>query len=156
MSLSGSPLPAIDPVIVTARVKRNIEDAFDLYTREVSSWWPLDRFSFGGDQALSLHFEPYVGGRFFERFRDGREHTTGRILAWEPPRRFVYTWKHDDWSADTEIEVRFVAEADDLTRLEIEHRAWERLGEAGPENRDGYANGWPTVISCFADYAGKA
>ena len=65
MSLSGSPLPAIDPVIVTARVKRNIEDAFDLYTREVSSWWPLDRFSFGGDQALGLHFEPYVGGRFF-------------------------------------------------------------------------------------------
>ena len=46
--------------------------------------------------------------------------------------------------------------ADDVTRLEIEHRAWERLGEAGPDNRDGYANGWPTVIACFADYAGQA
>jgi hypothetical protein len=62
------PRPAnIEPVRVTVRVRRGIEDAFDLFTRDVGQWWPLDRASFGGDRAHELHFEPFVGGRFCAR-----------------------------------------------------------------------------------------
>ena len=149
--------PDVEPVRMTVRVRRNIEDAFDLFTRDIGSWWPLDRASFGGDRASELYMEPFVGGRFYERYIDGEEHTGGRVLRWEPPRLVSYSWQHDDWSAPTEVEVRFIEEEATVTRVELEHRAWERLGgELGDRMRDTYNNGWPTVIACFAMFAGAA
>ena len=145
-----------EPVRVTVRVERAIEDAFALFTRDVGSWWPLDRASFGGDRASEVHFEPFEGGRFYERYTDGEEHTGGHVLRWEPPDLLAYTWRHDDWSAPTEVEVRFFAEGPELTRVELEHRAWERLGELAEPMRDMYRNGWTTVISCYVSYAGAA
>ena len=146
----------VEPVRMTVRVRRNIEDAFDIFTRDIGSWWPLDKASFGGDRASELHFEPYVGGRFYERYKDGEEHTGGRVLRWEPPRLVAYTWQHDDWSAPTEVEVKFIEEGPTVTRVELEHRAWERLGDLADRMRDMYNNGWPTVITCFASFAGAA
>jgi uncharacterized protein YndB with AHSA1/START domain len=146
----------VEPVRMTVRVRRNIEDAFDLFTREVGSWWPLEKASFGGDRASEVYFEPFVGGRFYERYVDGEEHTGGVVLRWEPPRLVAYTWRHDDWSAPTEVEVRFIAEGPAVTRVELEHRAWERLGPVAELMRDMYRNGWPAVISSFASIAGPA
>jgi hypothetical protein len=36
-----------------------------------------------------------------------------------------------------------------LTRVELEHRAWERLGPTAERMCEMYNNGWPTVITCF-------
>jgi uncharacterized protein YndB with AHSA1/START domain len=146
----------IEPVRMTVRVRRNIEDAFDLFTRDIGSWWPLDKASFGGDRASELHFEPYVGGRFYERYKDGQEHSAGRVLRWEPPRLVAYSWQHDDWSAPTEVEMRFIDEEPGVTRVELEHRAWDRLGDLADRMRNMYNSGWPTVITCFASFAGAA
>ena len=156
MTLSGPSPRDVEPVRITVRVRRSIEDAFDLFTRDIGSWWPLDKASFGGERACELHFEPFVGGRFYERYTDGEEHTGGRVLRWEPPRLVAYTWQHDDWSAPTEVEVRFIEEAPDLTKVELEHRAWERLGDLADRMRGMYNNGWPTVMTCFASFAGAA
>ena len=146
----------VEPVRMTVRVRRNIEDAFDIFTRDIGSWWPLDKASFGGDRASELHFEPYVGGRFYERYKDGEEHTGGWVLRWEPPRLVAYTWQHDDWSGPTEVEVKFIEEGPTVTRVELEHRAWEQLGDLADRMRDMYNNGWPTVITCFATFVGAA
>jgi uncharacterized protein YndB with AHSA1/START domain len=156
MTHSEAPAPRVEPVRVMVRVRRNIEDAFDLFTRDIGAWWPLGRASFGGDRASELHMEPFVGGRFYERYVDGEEHTGGRVLRWEPPRLVAYTWQHDDWSAPTEVEVRFIEEAPLLTRVELEHRSWERLGPVAERMRDMYNSGWPTVIGCFVQLAGAA
>jgi uncharacterized protein YndB with AHSA1/START domain len=156
MTTSEPAAQDVQPIRITVQVRRNIQDAFDLFTRDVGSWWPLDKASFGGDRACELHFEPFVGGRFYERYIDGEEHTGGWVLRWEPPQLLVYTWQHDDWSAATEVEVRFVEEGPSLTRVELEHRAWERLGPAASQMRDMYDNGWPTVMACFASFAAAA
>lgn len=147
---------SIAPVRVTVRVRRGIEDAFDLFTRDVGQWWPLDRASFGGDRARELHFEPFAGGRFYERYTDGEEHAAGQVLRWEPPRCIAYTWQHDNWAGPTEVEVRFIAEAPGVTRVELEHRAWDRLGAIAAEMREMYENGWPAVMGCFESLAGAA
>jgi hypothetical protein len=80
---SDSRRDRVDAVRVEARVRRSIDDAFDLFTRDVGAWWPLDRASFGGDRALEVHFEPYVGGRFYEALhRRRRTHRwTGAALG---------------------------------------------------------------------------
>jgi Activator of Hsp90 ATPase homolog 1-like protein len=146
----------VEPIRMTVRVRRSVEEAFDLFTRDVGTWWPLDRFTFGPGRSKEAHIEPFIGGRFYERFADGEEHTSGHVLVWNPPFSLTFTWQHHEWAAPTEIEVRFVAEETKVTRVELEHRAWERLGTFGRESREQYANGWPTVLGCYRDSAGAA
>ena len=80
-------------VLVDARA----EEAFRVFTEEAGSWWPLASHSLLDGRATSLHFEPRVGGRVFERAPDGAEADWGRLLVWEPPSRFAMTWEIGEW-----------------------------------------------------------
>jgi uncharacterized protein YndB with AHSA1/START domain len=146
----------IEPIRMTVRVRLRIEDAFALFTADIATWWPLQTHSFGGERAAELRIEPRVGGRFYERYVDGEEHTAGHVLEWDPPRVISFTWQHDDWIAPTDVVVRFYPEDGDVTRVELEHRAWERLGLLAVESRTTYANGWSKVLGRFVDAAGPA
>lgn len=131
-------------------VPGNPDVAFDLFTSGIERWWPLKQgISYGGARTVSIHLEPHVGGRFFERFDDGDELEVGRVLDCTPPDRVVFTWTAPGWPAQTEVEVRFMATGDD-TRVALEHRLFERLGPDGESFRDRFAGGWPTVLECFA------
>ena len=68
------------------------------------------------------------------------------MLAWEPPGRLVLAWNILNADAEpTEVEMRFVPEGDG-TRVELEHRGWERLAEGGAEKRANYDTGWDFVL----------
>ena len=71
----------------------------------------------------------------------------GEVLVWDPPRRIVYSWHLRRSREDaTEVEIRFVATSGSTTRVEIEHRGWERLGSEGPTWRDRNHGGWQTLL----------
>lgn len=146
----------IEPIRLSTRVRRGIEETFELFALSMTAWWPFDRFSFAVDRALEVHLEPFEGGRFYERYRDGQEHQIGEVLRWDPPSGITFTWKHADWAAPTEIDVRLIAEGTTSTRVELEHRSWDRLGAVGVQIRDQYLSGWPTVLACFTRAAGAA
>jgi uncharacterized protein YndB with AHSA1/START domain len=134
----------------TIHVKRSIEDAFRLFTRDIGEWWPLkEGYSFGGDRADQIHLEARQGGRLFERYTDGEEYDVGTVTACTPPSRVVITWKAPDWDAPTEVEVRFTTEGDG-TRVDLEHRGWERAGAAAEKQSTGYGQGWDTVLARYA------
>ena len=46
----------------------------------------------------------------------------------------------------TEVEIRFVPLSAGETRVEIEHRGWERLGSEGQTWRDRNRGGWETLL----------
>ena len=95
--------------------------------------------------------EDPVGGRLYERRHDGGEADWGRVLAWEPPTRLLLAWSpNPERPAPTEVEVRFLAVEAGRTRVELEHRGWERLGELAAQARDSYRDGWPTVLDAYA------
>ena len=153
----SEPIPdLIEPIRLSTRVRRDIEATFDLFTGDLTGWWPSDRFSFAPGRVAEVIMEPFAGGRFYERYTDGGEYTIGEVLAWDRPTAVTFTWRHHEWAAPTEVSVRFVAEDPLVTRVDLEHRAWERLGTLGRESRAQYANGWPTVLGCFAQVAGEA
>jgi hypothetical protein len=91
-----------------------------------------------------------VGGRIYERTPDGVEHDWGEVTVWSPPRRLVYLWHLRRDRADaTEVEIRFTATSPGTTRVEIEHRGWERLGSAAGTWRDQNRAGWQTLLPHF-------
>jgi uncharacterized protein YndB with AHSA1/START domain len=144
----------IEPVVVAVEVGRGVEEAFGVFTNEIASWWPVTDHSVEADRVEAVVLEGRVGGRLYERWRDGRESDWGRVLAWEPPSRLVLSWSpNPERSATTEVEVRFTALEADHTRVELEHRGWERLGDLAAEIRGNYREGWPGVLDSFATAA---
>jgi uncharacterized protein YndB with AHSA1/START domain len=144
----------IQPVLVAIDVRRGIEEAFQVFTAEIGAWWPVAAHSVEPDKVETVVLEGRVGGRLYERWHDGGEVDWGRVLAWEPPARLVLSWSPSlERRAATEVEVRFQAVEPDHTRVELEHRGWERLGDLAAQARSSYEGGWPGVLDAFAGAA---
>ena len=138
----------LEPVRLSVRVPRPVAEAFEIFTRRTSEWWPHDRQTFRAGFASESIIEPRVGGRFYERYVDGSEFTIGLVTLWQPPHAVGFTWKHPDWPESTDVVVRFSPEGADSTLVELEHRGFERLAE-GRDWRERYANGWPAVMDAY-------
>ncbi|HEY5116267.1 MAG TPA: SRPBCC domain-containing protein, partial [Nakamurella sp.] len=105
---------------------------------------------------LRIVLQGGVGGRIFERTPDGVEHAWGEVTGWDPPRRLAYLWHlRRDRSDATEVEIRFVARGDSGTRIEIEHRGWERLGTSGEQWREQNAAGWNSLLPHYIAAVGE-
>ena len=140
---------AVEAVKKSLVVKCSPERAFEVFTREIGSWWPTHTHSIGGEKITEVVFEEQVGGRIFERHSDGGEGEWGRVFAWEPPTRFVMSWYPGKDAAEaTELEIRFAPEGDG-TRVDLEHRGWEILGKNATETRNNYDGGWGTVLGFY-------
>lgn len=105
--------------------------AFEVFTAEIDRWWRRGlKYRHAAGRGF-IHLEPRVGGRLFEQ-HDGPPVTVvecGRVLAWDPPARLVFTWRNATFSEteSTEVEVTFVATASGGTQVTVRHRGWETL-----------------------------
>jgi uncharacterized protein YndB with AHSA1/START domain len=86
--------------------------------RGYRKWWPKGP-SFNNKDQLDINLEGRVGGRLYERYTDGSEFVIGRITAYQPPVKVAFTWRAPSLEADTEVEVRFFADGDGGTRIEL-------------------------------------
>ncbi len=152
----------------TARVQREIvvsapvDLAFRVFTEQFGDFKPREHNMLGVAIAETV-FEPRVGGHIYDRGVDGSECRWARVLAYEPPNRVVFSWDiSPQWQVETnpdnasEVEVRFVAETPDRTRVELEHRNLERHGPGWEAVRSGVDSegGWPLYLSRYAALLG--
>jgi uncharacterized protein YndB with AHSA1/START domain len=148
----------IAPVRKSIRVKASQAHAFEVFTSGLARWWPRTH-SIGSAPAKTVAMETRLGGRWYELGEDGAETTVGKILAWEPPHRFVVSWDiNSKWKPDStvssEVEVKFLADGPDATRVELEHRKFEALGEEGGQKLRGDVDGgWPKMLEHFRNEA---
>jgi len=115
--------------------------AFELFVDQ-ERWWPIKTHHLAQPAGERAVLEPFVGGRWYEVSSDGNETDWGRVLAFEPPRRILLSWQMSaDWTHEpdpersSEIEVTFIAEADNRTRLVYEHRHLERYADQAKQMR---------------------
>jgi uncharacterized protein YndB with AHSA1/START domain len=139
-------------------VEAPLERAFSVFTEEFDSIKPRDHNMLDVDIAESV-FEPREGGRIYDRGVDGSECQWARVLAYEPPNRVVFSWDiNPQWQVESdlektsEVEVRFIAETPERTRVELEHRNLGRHGEGWEGMREGVGSegGWPLYLDRFA------
>jgi uncharacterized protein YndB with AHSA1/START domain len=138
-----------DPLTLSFEVAGPPDRAFALWTDRIDTWWPSDHTVTGRDDARVV-LESGVGGRIFERTPDGDEYDWGEVTVWDPPARLDYLWHlRRDRGDATEVSVRFVAQDDRTTRIEIEHSGWERLGAEAEVWRDRNQDGWRSLAPHF-------
>jgi uncharacterized protein YndB with AHSA1/START domain len=144
-------------------VEAPIERAFSVFTTGFGSFKPPEHNILGVDIAETI-FEAREGGHVYDRGVDGSECRWARVLAYEPPHRVVISWDiSPQWQIETDIEktsevdVRFIAETPNRTRVELEHRNLDRHGNGWDAVRDGVdgESGWPLYLRRFADVAAK-
>jgi uncharacterized protein YndB with AHSA1/START domain len=143
-------------------VEAPLERAFRAFTEEFDRIKPREHNLLDVEIAESV-FEPREGGRVYDRGTDGSKCEWARVLAYEPPNRIVFSWDigpqwqiETDLSKTSEVEVRFIPEGNERTRVELEHRHLDRHGDGWEGMREGVAgdDGWPLFLGRFADVTG--
>jgi uncharacterized protein YndB with AHSA1/START domain len=140
-------------------VEAPLESAFEVFTADIGSWFPSE-YNLLETEIAERVFEPRVGGHVYDRGTDGAECHWARVLAYEPPTRVVISWDISPrWQIETdpektsEIEVHFIAETPQRTRVELEHRNLDRHGDGWEQTREsvGGEGGWPGCLRKFAE-----
>lgn len=157
-----NPTVSIAPVRKSVVVQATPQRAFEVFTARIDCWWPKSH-GIGATPIRESVIEPFVGGRWYTKCEDGSEVVVGHVRVWQPGAHFVVTWEISAaWKPDarvalaSEVAVRFIAETDGRTRVELEHRNFERMGAAeGETMRKGVNGGWPTLLGLFATEASK-
>ncbi len=151
-------------VTETITVEAPVERAFHVFTQEMASWWPPEHHLIQGTLE-EMVVEPRAGGAIYNVATDGSRCQWARVLAYEPPQRFVFSWDiSTDWTVETdlartsEVEVRFVAESPSRTRVELEHRHIDRHGDRWESMREavGSDGGWRVGLARFAERVRQA
>ena len=136
-----------------------IAHAFKTFTQRFGDFKPPEH-NLLASPITRTAFDTRVGGHIYDVAEDGSECRWARILAFEPPDRVVFSWDiSPNWQLEvdprnaSEVEVRFVAETPERTRVELEHRHLDRHGEGWEGVREGVADdaGWHLYLARFAD-----
>ena len=143
----------------TLTAPTSVERAFEQFTYGMASWWPPE-YTWAGDVLETIGMEPQMNGRCFERGPHNFTCDWGRVVAWEPPYRVAFTWQispnrqpEPDPAKASDVEVRFIVEGASTTRVEFEHRNFQRHGEGALEYFRALdsSRGWTYILDSYME-----
>ncbi|MGR3616375.1 MAG: SRPBCC domain-containing protein [Paracoccaceae bacterium] len=133
--------------------------AFERFTGELNSWWPVDRHSVSAGQGTvpeKIELEPRIGGSVTEILKDWTHSIWGQIIQWQPPAGFTMSWHPGKGPEQaTRLALQFEREGNG-TSVSLIHSGWEALAESASEIQDHYSSGWDHVLGhCYARACGQ-
>lgn len=139
----------LSPILKSITVKKPPADAFRLFTEGIASWWPIETHTCFDDEKSTCFFECKAGGRIYERSeKSSKEIEWGRVTVWEPSVRVVFLFRPGHFAGSgpwPEVEIRFTAQGAG-TRVDLEHRGWDKLPPDAKDVRAEYVTGWDVVL----------
>jgi uncharacterized protein YndB with AHSA1/START domain len=149
-----------DSTVVHTRIEVPVPPsrAFDTFTSEMNTWWTRSHHVQSGELTY-IGADAHVGGRMWEENDAGDVCVWGRVLRWEPPAVFAFSWLiGPDWgipAADatgSRVTVTFTATATG-TLVELVHDQLDAHGTGWQNVRNGVASdgGWPAGLRQLAD-----
>jgi Activator of Hsp90 ATPase homolog 1-like protein len=137
-----------EPIAHEYELTCSAEHAFATYAGRIGEWWD-PRYTADAETLETVTIEPRVGGRVFERHRDGRELDWGEVTDWQPGRRLAHTFAlAQDPAHPSEVAVEFVPRGDECT-ISFAHGGWT---EANVAVREKFGD-WPLLLDRFAALA---
>lgn len=142
-------MKATDTVSVSIDVAAPAAHVFDTFTQRMQSWWEPTHHLLPNTVAMQV--EPHAGGSITDVDQDGNTCTWARVIAYEPPSRFVFTWDISlQWQVEldpercSEVEVSFTPTSATTTRVDLVHRNLHRHGDGwqGMAQAVGGPDGW--------------
>jgi uncharacterized protein YndB with AHSA1/START domain len=158
MNVQQAPATSIQKSIT---VDAPIDRAFHVFTQEMQTWWPPEHHLLDA-QLAEMVVEPHVGGDVYDVGTDGSKCRWARVLEYDPPNLFVFSWDINlQWEVETDLErtsevaITFTSEGENRTRVDLEHRKLDRHGEGWEKMRDavGSPDGWGVGLRRFAEAA---
>jgi uncharacterized protein YndB with AHSA1/START domain len=143
----------------SVEVDAAVDRAFEVFVH-MTAWWPREHRVVAAELD-EVVIEPSVGGRCYQIGADGAECDWGKVQAWDPPRRLQIAWHLDrrfvfdpDPGRASEVDVTFTPLGDDRTRVELEHRAFDRHGPDGDAIRTsvGGEGGWGYILERYSAF----
>ena len=139
-------IEAVRKVVI---VDCTVEEAFRVFTADARSWWPVATHSIHGEEVRQIVVEGHEGGEVYEVAASGAPAHWATVISWEPPNRVVLSWNVLQRDAvGTEVEITFAPEGN-RTRVDLEHRGWETIGEDAEVRRANYDTGWDNVLGRY-------
>jgi uncharacterized protein YndB with AHSA1/START domain len=148
----------VTPVLKVTSVNASVDRAFEVFTRGFDSWWPRGHH-IGPSPMKRAVIEGKAGGRCYAEQVDGTDCPWGQVLVWDPPKRLIIAWQitpqwqyEPDLAKASEVEVTFTPEAGGGTRIQLEHRYFERHGDGAAAMKAGVdsPNGWGGLLVLYA------
>ncbi|MDM4721932.1 SRPBCC family protein [Micromonospora sp. WMMA1363] len=137
-------------------VPASAEQAFEVFAGAMTEWWVTEYTWSGPNLLTELGVEPRAGGMLYEIGPYGFRNDWGRVLTWDPPRRLVFSWQIGadrvpvpDPAQASEVEVLFQPGGSGCTRVEVEHRHFDRHGSAAEGYREALTAGWHELLSRY-------
>lgn len=129
-------------------VERDVATTFRVWTEKIHLWWPIATHSLSRDGQSQVMIEGRVNGRFYERASGGVEYDWGAVTIWEPPHRLSFTWYlGSGQQLPTRVDVEFIALGDNQTRVQLEHRGPELIGDLWWQRVQLFNDGWTAVLA---------
>jgi len=143
-------------------VPASVQQAFEVFTGAIADWWVTEYTWSGPGLLAALGMEPWAGGLLYEIGPHGFRNDWGRVLVWDPPRRLVFTWQIGadrlpvpDPARASEVEALFQPDHSGRTRVEVEHRHFDRHGRAAEGYRRALTTGWSELLARYASVVAK-
>jgi uncharacterized protein YndB with AHSA1/START domain len=106
---------------------------FETFTQRMATWWEPTHHLL--PDTVEMRVDPDAG-TITDVTRDGATCTWARVLAYEPPTRFAFTWDINlQWEIETdharcsEVEVTFTPTSETSTRVDLVHANLHRHGD---------------------------
>jgi Activator of Hsp90 ATPase homolog 1-like protein len=140
----------LEPLISRIEVPCSQQRAFDIFIREMGSWWPLHKRSMSlrsGHPPKGLNVDPQLGGKIVELGHDNTEHHWGTIKTFSPHDLIAMDF-HMGMPADKAslVEVRFASLGENRTEVELTQSNWEGFGDMAEMLRSHYGPGWVIIF----------
>ena len=138
-----------DPIKKSLTVPLAPDEAFDLFTNEIDTWWPKAKFSVKG-AGSEVNFANHKGGQIIETTSDGEKEVWGTIIAYDPGTYLAFSWHPGRPESEaTTVTVTF-KQTEAGTKCDLTHGGFDILGDTADAVSTSYLHGWDYVLGCYA------
>lgn len=140
---------SVAPLRVRVLAARPRDHVFDVVTRRIGTWWPVESQCEAPERVVDVRLDPWVGGQVAEVWDDGSEHPFATVLRWRPPGEVDLAWRVRVGAELTDVRVRLAEASWVSTWVTVEQTGWTGLGADGPALRAEYRERWADVLGAL-------